>query len=800
MVTLPKLEDYSAEDLDYFESLSPIYAHYRNIIDKPFNDFSDQLRQEKHKYWLRCAFATLMDTHSPEEVCSFWSIQAENIITKSWNHFFSKDQDISLFAFGKLGSQELNLSSDIDVVFVKDLNSEKDLLTPTKNFIKSLSEVRSSGFAFRVDTNLRPGGPASPLLPTQTNFFNFYDSYIEAWHRISFVRMRPLLGSKQLNESIMNYCQRVSFPRRLDYSILQEIKGIRSKLQSQWKRANEPLDVKFYPGGIRDIELYIQSLQVIYGGHKLDLKTSSISKAMTLLHKENVLSDDNYSFLSSFYWFLRKIENHIHGVNDQHTYKLTKDIFKSFKNPIKEDELISSLDKSNKIISDFFTNETIDSKTKVINMDSFSEESQSAINDIKSLKSYSLKKSSVEQQKTELLSKYANTVENIAIDKNLAIQTFRDFIFSIKSKSSIFYLLNRHEALLENIAWLFSLSPYIGRLLCLRPELVDSFALGKVDLQDNLPLDDLLESLIDYKLLGQIISISYLLKNQNILNFCDNLSEHADLIASSLLKRLCKEFNSSPLDILCLGKWGGKELGIKSDLDFIFLCDTSPGEKEFKVARRFINYMTTPSRAGKLYSIDLRLKPNESAGPLLVQYKDLQHFISNKAQPWQKQAYLRSRLLSQKFHFLKENFQELKITEDELLDLKSIHQKLIIPSSSSKIDLKYSPGGLVETEFSVQLAVMRQNSLPKETNTLSFLETLQLSQDTHTTIQNNYSFIRRFEQIFQICTESSSTKVPSNHPVLTRIGKVLKLSDPFKELEKTLIAQKNLLKSLDASI
>lgn len=801
MVTLPQLSDYSEKELNDFKSLSPIYSHYLKIAQQPQKDFPDLLRAEKHKHWLECAFATIADTFHPEEVCNYWSHYAEKIVQKAWYHYLKNEPEVSILAFGKLGSNELNLSSDIDLAFVKnsDANYSEELGTKIKNFIRSLSEVRNTGFAFRVDTSIRPGGESSPLVLNQNAFFNFYDSSLEAWHRISFVRMRPITGDHSFNQSLLEYCQRLSFPRRLDYSIINDIKGIRSKLQKQWKKANEPLDIKFIPGGIRDIELYIQSLQVIYGGHKLPLRTSSISLAMKHLLSEGVLSQDNYNFLFNFYWKLRKVENHIHGFNDQHTYRLTKNILTLLENKVSEKELLSDLEQSNSIVSDFFTEDHNSHKSKDIQLDELSEKSSQAIKDIKELKNYSLKKAHVETQKNELLNKYMHFVNEIAIDKDLAIQTFRDFIFSIKSKSSVFFLLNRQDSLLENIAWLFSFSPYIGNLMCQRPELMDSYALGAVDIPENCESDELLETLIDYKLLGQIVATSYLLKNHDIKTFCQQLTVHADFIAKKLLDHLSSKMNASKLDLLCLGKWSGHEIGIQSDLDFVFTCEKPPEMNEIKVAKRFINFMTNPTKAGKLYNIDMRLKPNESAGPLLLPLTDLKAFLDNKAQAWQKQAYMRSRTLSDNSYFYKKVEDSLQVSKEELEELKGLHLKLIVPRDSERIDIKYSQGGLVHTEFAVQVALLKKQNFPETSSTEDFIKALELSEDLEKQLIENYNFIRLFEQIFQICMESSSTKVSMNHVVLDRLGKVLKISDPFSRISEVMEQQNSLLKSLDAT-
>ncbi|MCJ8278262.1 MAG: hypothetical protein MJK18_15590, partial [Bdellovibrionales bacterium] len=310
-------------------------------------------------------------------------------------------------------------------------------------------------------------------------------------------------------------------------------------------------------------------------------------------------------------------------------------------------------------------------------------------------------------------------------------------------------------------------------------------------------IEDLLESLTDYKLMGQIISISYLLKNSDINSFCNNLSMNADLVAQKLLQKLISKWNSQDIDILCLGKWAGNELGIQSDLDFVFVCDNPPESADMKVARRFINLMSTPTKAGRLYNIDIRLKPNQSSGPLLMKSEDLLQFMETKAEAWQKQAYLKSRYLNSSLPFYKTHNNQPTVNSNELNELKDIHSRLIVPKTDKKIDIKYNPGGLVETEFKLQWMMLKKGLVPTSARMESLIDCLDSEEKLKTQIYQNYLQLRTFEQIYQICLESSSTKVSMNNPVLNRLSKVLKIDDPFKHLAKLTERQHELLKLLD---
>ncbi len=799
MVTLPEIESYSTDTKESLSKYSPIFSHYLNHLKRDSSCFEDQLRKNKHKHWLKCALATFSDKVSPEEVCLYWSQETEKLLKSAWQHVQLPEDDVCLLLYGKLGSFELNLSSDVDVVFVKsNQTNQPDIQTKVKKFIQLLSSNTPFGFAYRVDLNLRPGGDNSPLVPNKNHFFNFYDEFLEAWHRLSFIRVRPLFIGSELAEDLTSYCKKRCFPKRMDFSVLEEIKSVRSKIAFQWRRSQEPFDIKLHPGGIRDIELYIHSLQVIYGGRNPSLRAAKISQAMRSLAKMGALKQDEMDFLLNFYWRLRKIENLIHIKEDQHTYLLQKNFFQELAQfQITEEEVQRGFEKAEQIIGGFFVRQEPQTTDPQVPSAELSQGSRKAIAEIRGLKSASIKKQGIEKLKEDILNTYVNKAKEIAIDEELAIQIFRDFIFSIKSKTSIFYLLHRHKELLENLAWLFSISPYVGQILTRRPELIDSFALGQVVIDDKEDIEALWESLVDYKLLGQLMGIIELFKNPHSDKYFQHLSEQADLIVRSLIEFQCRELKAEPLDVLTMGKWSGKELGVRSDLDFVFLSNNDPTAAQIKVARRMITLLTTRSNAGRLYDIDLRLKPNENAGPLILHRPAFIEFIKNQAEPWQKQAYLRSRLCGQSEFFLKDHFDFLRLNSSQIDELDSIHQKLLTPSTAIAIDIKKAPGGLLQTEFTVQKKILSADGVPHQTTTTSLIDLLDTDNEIKERLKKNYRFLRRLEQIFQITNDSSSTKVGAKSNNLGRVSKMLGVENVFARLQAVVSEQQQLFKELD---
>ena len=479
MVSLPELDSYNETERGFFFQYSPVLKRYFDISKKSSDDFRDKLHIQKHHQWLMCAFAVLSQKISTQKICEFWTEQTELLLKETWEYCGLKDHKISLLAFGKLGSKELNLSSDIDIVFVhKEKQEAREFQEKVKKFIQILSESNHMGFCYRVDTSLRPGGDLSPLVSSEKQFFNYFDEYTEPWNRLGFIRMRPLMGPDDLNRELDSYCRGLAFPRYLDFSVVEGIKSLRSRIQYQWKKKFQPLDIKFHPGGIRDIELYIQSLQVIYGGRQWKLQSSSMTSVMRELEKTKILEKKEFDFFCQFYWHLRGIENLIHIDGDRHTYVLHHEFFDKSPLPVSEKELIQSLIQSHELIDRFFITKTHNDSKLSFDLGSLSHQSQKAVDWILNIQSQPLKKRKLESKRKRVLNKFLEASHKIAIDENMAIQSFKDFILAIRSKSSIFYLLDRNDELVENLAWLFSISPYIGQTLLLSSELDRQFCFG----------------------------------------------------------------------------------------------------------------------------------------------------------------------------------------------------------------------------------------------------------------------------------------------------------------------------------
>jgi glutamate-ammonia-ligase adenylyltransferase len=256
-----------------------------------------------------------------------------------------------------------------------------------------------------------------------------------------------------------------------------------------------------------------------------------------------------------------------------------------------------------------------------------------------------------------------------------------------------------------------------------------------------------------------------------------NLTSTADSVVGLLLSALKKEFPSS-IEILALGKWGGGELGFRSDLDFIFVLTEEATDNDFKVAKRFISRLTEPHRGGSIYSIDMRLRPSGKAGPLVIPLKDLETYLREEAQPWERQAYLKARWVNFAGPNLAQNYILHGLTAEQLQELERIRQELI--TKSTERDLKYSEGGMVDVEFAVQSALLAQKRSPPGTSTVDFLNAF--AQENHTLV-TNYNRLRQIEQTQQLIASESLSEVAANHESFQALALALHTS-PTKLLEE----------------
>lgn len=243
-------------------------------------------------------------------------------------------QDLIVIAMGKHGAQELNLSSDIDLIFAfgengetngrKSIDVQQFCILWGQKIINLLEQVTADGFVFRVDMRLRPWGDGSALALSTVALEKYLMQHGREWERYAWIKARIVTGGKTGDE-LMKMVRPFVFRRYVDYTAFAAMREMKSMIEKEVARRNIADDVKLGAGGIREVEFIVQVFQLIYGGSRLELQDRQCLVAMKHLQHDGFINENAYHELHDAYLFLRRVEHGIQALQDQQTQSLPQD-------------------------------------------------------------------------------------------------------------------------------------------------------------------------------------------------------------------------------------------------------------------------------------------------------------------------------------------------------------------------------------------------------------------------------------------------------------------------------------------
>jgi glutamate-ammonia-ligase adenylyltransferase len=322
-----------------------------------------ELRSFKQREMLRIAARDLARlsnvieiTHELSDVAdvcleAVWRVVWQQF-TRRFGRPFHQDADgcwqptvFCVLGLGKLGGQELNYSSDVDVLFVYSDEGEVFKEPPAKKktphavmpshqffrklaetFIAEVSRAPKEGSLFRIDLRLRPEGDAGPLCRSLESYENYYSQWGQTWERMMLIKTRHVAGDGSLAAEFMEMIQPFRFPRSVSRNILQEVAAVKDRIEKEVVGAEElERNVKLGRGGIREIEFVVQSLQVLHGGRLPFLQVSQTLTCLEKLERYNLLSKEEVLQLGAAYRFLRDVEHRLQMENNLQTHTIPND-------------------------------------------------------------------------------------------------------------------------------------------------------------------------------------------------------------------------------------------------------------------------------------------------------------------------------------------------------------------------------------------------------------------------------------------------------------------------------------------
>jgi glutamate-ammonia-ligase adenylyltransferase len=307
------------------------------------------LRRFRNRQMLRiiwrdlCGLATLAETFSDltalAEICLQAAIDEHSRrLQEKYGKPRSEDggeQQLFVIGMGKFGGGELNLSSDIDLMFCypqsgecdgrRNLANDQFFTRLARAVIASLSEVTEDGFCFRVDTRLRPFGDSGPLTSSLAAMEQYYQREGRDWERYALIKARPVAGDRESGALLLEVLRPFVYRRYIDFGSVEAMQEMHANVHDDARRKDRMDDIKRGPGGIREIEFLVQCFQILRGGREPGLQTPSLDQALEHIESLELIGDEVVTEVRRDYVYLRRLENRIQALRDQQTHRLPQD-------------------------------------------------------------------------------------------------------------------------------------------------------------------------------------------------------------------------------------------------------------------------------------------------------------------------------------------------------------------------------------------------------------------------------------------------------------------------------------------
>ena len=306
----------------------------------------DYLRVLKRREMLQIGVRDLLRLCTVEETLKALSILAEALISAAYwicASALRREYGIpkkaftgfTILAMGKLGGGELNFSSDVDLMYLYASDQEETDAVSTSEYFRrlcqkitaALNEFTGEGYVYRVDLRLRPEGKSGHIAYRLDGFERYYQSRLETWERLALLKAWPVAGNRELGRAFLDMAHAFVYDRPFDLKALEDVRSMKHKIDQQMTaREQRSRNVKLGTGGIREIELIAQSLQVRHGAQFPRIRERNTLQALDALCDQSLISVEEHDQLTHAYIFLRNVENKLQMVHDAQTHSLPREL------------------------------------------------------------------------------------------------------------------------------------------------------------------------------------------------------------------------------------------------------------------------------------------------------------------------------------------------------------------------------------------------------------------------------------------------------------------------------------------
>ncbi|WP_372397413.1 bifunctional [glutamine synthetase] adenylyltransferase/[glutamine synthetase]-adenylyl-L-tyrosine phosphorylase [Azospirillum sp. HJ39] len=631
-----------------------------------------------------------------------------------------------VLGMGKLGGRELNYSSDIDLIVLYDDavvqtpqpdNLARTFIRLARDLVRIMDERTKDGYVFRTDLRLRPDPGATPLAVSVSAAEIYYGSVGQNWERAAMIKARPIAGDEVAGASFLRFLEPFVWRRNLDFAAIQDIHSIKRQINAHKGHREVTVnghDIKVGRGGIREIEFFAQTQQLIFGGRDPRVRIAPTLMANEALRDVGRVPPQTVEDLAAAYHFLRRVEHRIQMIDDQQTHRIPAEdagvahlaTFLGYGDPADfRAELLATLgqveDRYAELFEEapslsgpgnlVFTGTDPDPGTvETLAGMGFADPARviSVVSAWHRGRYRATRSGRARELLTELTPALLSALAKTPAPDG-ALMNFDDFLGKLPAGVGLFSLFVANPWLLELVAEIMGIAPQMAATLSRNPSLLD--AVLSPDFFDPLPGKDeglaadharVIAAARDFE---DALTLSrrwtndqrfragvHILRGITDGDRCGAfLADLADLVVPDLARRVEEEFAQrhgripgGAWVVVAMGKLGSRQLTITSDIDLIVIYDIasagqgsgapllsdgarplSPNEYYIKLTQRLTNAITAPMADGRLYEVDMRLRPSGNAGPLATSLAAFVKYQASDAWTWEHMALTRARVI-----------------------------------------------------------------------------------------------------------------------------------------------------------
>jgi [glutamine synthetase] adenylyltransferase / [glutamine synthetase]-adenylyl-L-tyrosine phosphorylase len=624
-----------------------------------------------------------------------------------------------VLAMGKMGAGELNFSSDIDLMvffdagvgLADDIEPAPFFIGLTRDLIKILQARTSDGYVFRVDLRLRPDPSSTQIAISTAAALDYYESRGQNWERAALIKARACAGDIAAGEQFLRDLSPFIWRKYLDYAAIADVHEMKRQIHAyrgHGEIAVEGHNIKLGRGGIREIEFFVQTQQLIAGGRHAELRDRGTVVTLAALMADGWIDEDARDELAAAYDFLRTVEHRLQMMTDEQTHTLPAapealDVFARFLGYPSRDEfadvLVRHLRNVERHYVRLFERAPALLAQQRLSLESLERDgglferlaqmgfrrAPEIVDAVQNWRSGAYRAVRGEQARENLVNLIPVILDQLSRAENpdAGFAAFDRFLAGLRAGGRLFSLLRQNPELVRFVALIIGVAPRLADILARHPHFIDPLvdpgffgalpdeARLRENLERSLTDTSGFEAMLDaIRLFGQehmfLIGARIISGSLSAQQAGETFARLADVLLNVVHRWVQAEFakthgyiRGGESAVLALGRLGAREMTASSDLDLIVVYDfdqehpQSDGKRPLhgsqyfaRLTQRMIGALTAQTNYGVLYSVDMRLRPSGRSGPVATQIDGFKHYQEHEAWTWEHMALTRARVVS----------------------------------------------------------------------------------------------------------------------------------------------------------